>query len=377
MRNAIKEYLSYSEDEKLDLWNHATFVFDTNVFLNLYRYTGRTREILLSAIDKLQARLWMPHQVAYEFMKSRNKIILETNNQYTMLKSDADSFIGKCLSTLKQDQKGKDLVELENQILTWIETAKKKNVIVTDSNSDLILSKLLSYYEGRVGPGFTEDELKIIETEGKSRYALKIPPGYKDAGKQNGENANNAYGDYIVWKQILNYAESQKKDIVLVTNDQKEDWWEIVHGQTIGPRPELRKEFFEKTSHRLHMYSMRSFITRFENGNDVEIDRETIDEIEFFSQVIHHKSNKRDLREYYQSFETDKEARAAKLRFEIMRLENKNRKRAKTIENLREKYYDGDMPDEIETMLDSTIANLEKDDIRIQKMQTELRKYRF
>ena len=122
---------------------------------------------------------------------------------------------------------------------------------------------------------------------------------------------------------------------------------------------------------------MRSFITRFENGNDVEIDRETIDEIEFFSQVIHHKSNKRDLREYYQSFETDKEARAAKLRFEIMRLENKNRKRAKTIENLREKYYDGDMPDEIETMLDSTIANLEKDDIRIQKMQTELRKYRF
>lgn len=33
MRNAIQEYLSYSDDEKLDLWNHAVFVFDTNVLL--------------------------------------------------------------------------------------------------------------------------------------------------------------------------------------------------------------------------------------------------------------------------------------------------------------------------------------------------------
>ena len=71
MRNAIQEYLSYSDAEKLDLWNHATLVFDTNVLLNLYRYSDKTRKSLLAALNKLQARLWMPNHVAREFMKNR------------------------------------------------------------------------------------------------------------------------------------------------------------------------------------------------------------------------------------------------------------------------------------------------------------------
>lgn len=29
MRNAIKEYIEFSSEEKNDLWNTATFVFDT------------------------------------------------------------------------------------------------------------------------------------------------------------------------------------------------------------------------------------------------------------------------------------------------------------------------------------------------------------
>ena len=31
MRDAIREYLGYTEKEKVDLWKHATFVFDTNI----------------------------------------------------------------------------------------------------------------------------------------------------------------------------------------------------------------------------------------------------------------------------------------------------------------------------------------------------------
>lgn len=57
MRSTIQEYLSYSDEEKQDLWNHATFVFDTNVFLNLYRYTDKTRKLLLLALNQLKDRL--------------------------------------------------------------------------------------------------------------------------------------------------------------------------------------------------------------------------------------------------------------------------------------------------------------------------------
>ena len=111
MRNAIQEYLNYTNEEKKELWNHATFVFDTNVYLNLYRYTGKTREQLLSALSELKDRLWMPNHVAREFMKNRIGIIWETNNQYSVLRTEADKYIELCRSSLKLDQNNQGLAE--------------------------------------------------------------------------------------------------------------------------------------------------------------------------------------------------------------------------------------------------------------------------
>ena len=59
MRNAIKEYIEYSHKEKNDLWNTATFVFDTNVFLNLYRYSNKTRDQLIESFEWLKSRIWI------------------------------------------------------------------------------------------------------------------------------------------------------------------------------------------------------------------------------------------------------------------------------------------------------------------------------
>lgn len=373
MRDAVREYINYSEEEKRDLWDNATFVFDTNVYLNLYRYTSKTRELLLSAFNGLKERLWMPNYVAHEYMKNRNGVIWETNHQYEALQSEAAKFIELCRTTLKLEKSDRDLGMLSTQMTDWIETAKAKNIIVSESYADTILQHLLTLYSGKVGKAFSSEELKILEQEGKTRYTAEIPPGYRDYGKQKGNNSNNVYGDLIVWKQIINYATTEKKDIILVTNDQKEDWWEMVHGQTIGPRIELRKEFFESTKQRFHMYSMSSFITRYESGNDVKIDSETIDEIEFFSKIIHHKSSKKELRDYYSSFGNSNEAKAAKKRFEIMRLENKNRKRLNVIQNTQDKYISEKMPEEIGVMLGHTITNYEKDINRIQKLNADLR----
>lgn len=314
----------------------------------------------------------MPNHVAHEFMKNRSSVIWETNHQYDKLRSEADKFIELCCSSLKLDQNDKEINELKRQMDEWIDSARKKNIAVSSSNPDSILEQLLSIYEGKVGSEFSEDELKKIEQEGKIRYAEEIPPGYKDKSKENGDKRNNVYGDFLVWKQILKYASSEKKDIILVTNDQKEDWWEILHSQTLGPRVELKKEFFKETSQKFYMYSMRSFITRFESGNEVKIERDTIDEIEFYSRIIHHKANKSDLREYYNSFESNDEVKAAKIRFQIARLENKNRKRINVIKQAQLKYADGEMPESVESMLDSTIANLEKDTIRIQNLHGKL-----
>ena len=83
MKKAIQEYIELKDIEKEALWNEAFFVFDTNVFLNLYRYSKKTREILLGAMEQLKDRIWMPNHVAHEFMENRIEVIFETIDRYT------------------------------------------------------------------------------------------------------------------------------------------------------------------------------------------------------------------------------------------------------------------------------------------------------
>lgn len=373
MRNAIQEYLSYSDAEKLDLWNHATFVFDTNVLLNLYRYSDKTRKSLLAALNKLQARLWMPNQVAREFMKNRKNAIWVAIHQYEDLQREADKFIASCASTVKLEKSDTDIEGLHKQITEWIEAAKKKNILVSELSNDPILDQLLILYDGKVGPSFTEEEQKKIESEGKSRFESEIPPGYKDREKQKGENKNNTYGDLIIWKQILGYASAEKKDIILVTNDQKEDWWEILHGQTIGPRVELRKEFIEQTSQRFHMYSLQGFITQFDNESDTKIDKDTIAEIESLLNVPPEEIHEQSFRDYYYTRDGDLMLdRVRKTRYELMRIEDKNKKRQRAIHQIREKYDGKSMPKDIESMFENTITNYERDKNLVEKLQAEL-----
>ena len=82
MRNVIKEFLEPSNTDKRQLWEKAVFVFDTNVLLNLYRYSSKTRNSLLDAFESLKERVWIPYQVAHEFMRRR-----EQENMYAGSKS--------------------------------------------------------------------------------------------------------------------------------------------------------------------------------------------------------------------------------------------------------------------------------------------------
>ena len=58
--------------------------------------------------------------------------------------------------------------------------------------------------------------------EGEYRYKSQTPPGYKDAKK----DGVSKYGDLIVWAETYEYAVLNNKNIIFVTDDVKEDWWE-------------------------------------------------------------------------------------------------------------------------------------------------------
>lgn len=372
MKKAVLKYLEFDDSEKAKLWENAIFVFDTNVFLNLYRYTKKTRDQLLLAFEQLKDRIWMPYHVAQEFMKNRYEVIWDTNEGYNQLKSKADLFVNECSKILKIGNAEPELSELSEFITRWIESNREKNLAVNSPSNDEILIRLLCVFDGKVGTPFDDKTIEEIQTEGKERYSKQIPPGYKDAAKHKNDTDNNAYGDLIVWKEILNFATQNKKDIIFITHDQKEDWWNIVHGKTIGPRIELRSEFNSVTSQKFHMYNMINFIAQFNGLEKIKVDSAAIDEVELFSRIIHKKQPKKELQEYYGSFPTTEEAKAAKFRFEIMRLENKNRKRRNSISRIQSEYPTANRPQHIQEQLDNNIANLEKDELRISQIKQKL-----
>lgn len=374
MKNAIQEYIEMKNEEKEELWNNAVFVFDTNVFLNLYRYSKKTREILLGAMEQLKSRIWMPYHVAHEFMENRVEVIFETIDRYTRLHEETNSFVKSCTDMLRIKKDDIELVELQEYIETWIDTNKQKNLLVTDVIDDPILDKILELFDEKIGEGFTEEEMKKIIIEGNERYEKKIPPGYKDAGKKNSILDNNAYGDLVVWKEILRFSEKEKKNIIYVTHDQKEDWWNIIRGKTVGPRIELRKEFMIITSNKFHMYTMNSFISRFESNKGLKIDQSIFDELQTMQTSI----NKRDFinlkDKYLNEFNemSPEVKRAARLRQKIEKLERSNKKRRNSIIGLERKYELQEMPEDIRNLIENTKNNLIKGEANLEKYKHRL-----
>jgi hypothetical protein len=98
--------------------------------------------------------------------------------------------------------------------------------------------------------------LPEILKEAKRRKENKIPPGFKDSGKEG----DKPYGDYIFWRQILNHIKEVQKPLILVTSEEKEDWWEKAAGKTVGPLYELLKEFHQETGQPLLLYKTARFL---------------------------------------------------------------------------------------------------------------------
>lgn len=367
MKNAIKEYIELNEKEKKELWERATFVFDTNVFLNLYRYSNKTRNQLLNAFRKLNDRVWMPYQVAYEFCKDRYKVINEVNSRFDGLSKQVEDLITNLKKELRIDEKDSDVEELKKYLEAWMIKKKTENYKMFDLTNDEVFLKLLELFDKKTGEPFSADEKKIIEKDGTERYAKKVPPGYKDEKKDE-----NRFGDLFVWNEILKYAEKEKVDIIFVTHDQKDDWWNKCGGKTIGPRIELRKEFLTKTGKLFHMYSMIQFLSFFVDDEEKSIDKTTVSEVELFDSIMKKRTKESELRRYYDSIDDEKSRKAAKLRFEIARLEKKNQKRRTNIHCLEKKKMEGTLSFEGEFQLQRNRENIEKESKRIKYLKEKL-----
>ena len=266
-----KEFFGFYEPTEAEIdkaWENGIFVFDANALLNLYRYSDSTRKDFILAITKLKEKLFMPFQVGHEYHSNRHFVIETLTNSYNSLLSSIKDISEKNITNLLNQYLRHPSIQIDSikklqydflkKIGTELEKQKKNH---PDFRSkDEILIQLTELYENKVGVQFSKDELKKIYIEGKERYDQQIPPGYKDLESKRKKGEQHIYGDLIIWKEIISLAKKEKKEIVFITDDRKEDWWTIENGNTIRPREELIKEFYDLTGLRILIYNADNFL---------------------------------------------------------------------------------------------------------------------
>lgn len=109
-----------------------------------------------------------------------------------------------------------------------------------------------------------------------------MPPGYRDAQNNEKKEAGQRYiyGDLIIWKSVIKKAKEDKVDIIFLTNDNKEDWFEKYKGQTKGPRFELLREFHKETDQDIIIMSEAAFLKEMKEKTSVEVKESSIEDAE-------------------------------------------------------------------------------------------------
>ncbi len=279
MKSKFSEYFKLSDKDFENLWDEALFILDTNILLNLYRYSDQTKEDFFKIFERIKDRVWIPHQAAYEFFKNRLVAISDQEKAYSdaieALKSIEKEFKNSRQHPFLTNKLFEKFSTLCQEVYEALEQSVKihKNRIRNDD----ILNKLEKLFTNNVGDEFDQQTLDILYKEGEERYKNKIPPGYKDDGKPG---KLEKYGDLVIWKQFLAKAKENNQSVIFITDDRKEDWWLIFKGETISPRPELIKEFQQVTDHLFYMYQPDQFLKYAGEHFKEKIDDNTLEEIQ-------------------------------------------------------------------------------------------------
>lgn len=263
MRNQFPGYYRPTEEQFTQILKECIFAFDANTLLNVYRYTDETRESFFGIIQRLNERVWIPYQAAYEYQENRLEVISEQLELYDEIEVELNKSVKK-LENLFEKHIRHPLLDVSQFTQTSKAAFKNIQSILVETRSkhpDLLASDILResiahLFDGKIGQPYSDEELDVKYKEAEARLKRQTPPGYKDSNKEGLKK----YGDILVWFQLLDHARSQKKPLLFITDDRKEDWWLIHRGKTIGPRPELVQEMQVKADAVFYMYQTDQFI---------------------------------------------------------------------------------------------------------------------
>lgn len=246
------------------LWDTAIFVPDANVLLHCLRHTTVVRDELLRLFEALGDALWIPYQVGLEFQRNRLGVEFGALDAYDTLIKDQEANIDKARDRLRQVRAHptidvqKELAALDMFLSDFRGRMEAARGGHPSAEIGGVLEKLTELLQNRIGDKWPTDKLVALKKEGEDRYSKKIPPGYKDQKKDAGEY--HKFGDLISWKDMIAKAKADKRPVIFISDDAKEDWWWMHRGRKMGPRPELIEEFRGEAGQDFHIYEFSQFL---------------------------------------------------------------------------------------------------------------------
>lgn len=272
--DGFEGFRTRSPEQQRHALQNALVAIDANVLLNLYRYTDATRNDLLEVFRRIGDRLWIPHQSMREFWRNRlaamgnhASVARQTRDGLERQRDNVVDALRKWAVQIGLGEPELDELNLAaNELFdrlgkAVIERQQSPDGSSLSTYSDAIVSRLEVLLAGKVGRPLEKDEWNRCVAEGKRRIEARVPPGYMDAAKDEGNLPEAAAGDYLVWYQSIKESVRQDRDLLLVTGDEKEDWWWRRRAEFIGPRVELVTEFREKCGRDLFMMRPADLLT--------------------------------------------------------------------------------------------------------------------
>ena len=249
-------------------------------------------EDLFRLLQALGDRLFVPHQVATEFWRNRAsasherlKMAGDTVERLEELGKNADKVLREWANRLAIADNVREtlLGALSGSFESVIGVVEPSEGALSETShsetsKDPILLRLESILVDKVGPPFSEDDLRTNVKEGHRRVDAKIPPGFKDKDKKG----DDVVGDFFVWIQTLREAARRKVDtLIFVTSDSSgDDWFRKEAGEVRGPRIELCVEAQHQAGARLLLLSTQSMVFHAQEALELHIEEETVSKIQ-------------------------------------------------------------------------------------------------
>lgn len=266
MKEKFPGYEGLTSDEERALWNSkdTLFVLDLRFLLSLFVMEGKCAHELIKILKGgfFKNKIWEPYDVCMGYYTFRDKVIqnqqdninrgLKVISEFykTVSAKKAYPYLPEeCIKAIYADII-QPLQEIANQTVCFKESDAIKEEIDDLVNRDMI------------GNPFNKAELDELCKRAEERTSNKSFP---DSLLSGNSEKRFTYHDFVVWEEMILYANTYRKNIVMLRGTTDDNWF--VHKEdNITTSPSLGGEFCELTRERtekfqrFQCYGIKEFI---------------------------------------------------------------------------------------------------------------------